>query len=56
MSLFAFDDFSASPVSEIASASSKQRLASELNAAILSSQGLKSHSRLQLYMKMLFWS
>mmetsp|Transcript_27558 Transcript_27558/g.27242 ORF Transcript_27558/g.27242 Transcript_27558/m.27242 type:complete len:194 (+) Transcript_27558:94-675(+) len=56
MSLLAFNDLSASPVSHLASISRLQQIASEVNAAILTSHGQPPNSKLQVFMKLLSWT
>ena len=56
MTLLAFEDLTTSPVSELVSPAYKQKLASDVNAAILKNQGLNQNSSLQVFMKMLIWS
>lgn len=56
MSLLAFNDLNNCPVSFLVSSSHLQQLASEVNAAILTSQGQPPHSKLQIFMKLLSWT
>jgi len=56
MALLAFDDTSVSPVGDLLHPSQRQRTASELNAAILTSQSQDKDPKLPNLLKMLVWS
>lgn len=56
MSLLAFNDAKSSPVGELMDVAQRQKTASELNAAILSSQGQEREPRLLLLLKMMLWA
>ncbi|KAK3248167.1 Glucose-induced degradation complex subunit [Cymbomonas tetramitiformis] len=56
VALLAFEDTANSPVSELLEASQRQKTASELNAAILSSQCQEKESRLPNLLKMMLWA
>lgn len=52
----AFSDAKASPVGHLMDLAQRQKTASELNAAILSSQGQEKEPRLLLLLKMMLWA
>lgn len=56
MALLAFEDAKSSPVGDLMDVSQRQKTASELNAAILSSQGQEKEPRLLLLLKMMLWA
>lgn len=56
VALLAFDDPRCSPVGELMDASQRQKTASELNAAILSSQCHETEPRVALLLKMMLWA
>eukprot|EP00898_Chlorokybus_atmophyticus_P002452 jgi/Chlat1/3207/Chrsp22S03492 len=56
VALLAFEDASACPVGDLLDLSQRQRTASELNAAILTSQCQEKDPRLPMLLKMLIWS
>lgn len=56
MALLAFEAPGDSPVGELLDAAQRQKTASELNAAILSSQGQERQPRLLLLLKMMLWA
>ncbi|CAG8526808.1 4905_t:CDS:2 [Rhizophagus irregularis] len=56
MALLAFDDTTVSPVGDLLHPSQRQRTASELNAAILTSQSQEKDPKLPNMLKMLFWA
>ena len=56
MALLAFDDPRSSPVGDLMDAAQRQKTASELNAAILSSQCHETEPRVALLLKMLLWA
>eukprot|EP00775_Hariotina_reticulata_P006104 gene6104-6342_t len=56
VALLAFADAKASPVGELMDVAQRQKTASELNAAILSSQGQEREPRLLLLLKMMLWA
>ena len=57
IALLAFDPSStASPVADLLDVSQRQKTASELNAAILSSQSQEQESRLPCLLKMMLWA
>ncbi|KAL1919331.1 uncharacterized protein VTP21DRAFT_2024 [Calcarisporiella thermophila] len=55
MSLLIFDEGSSAPVAELLDLAQRQRTASELNSAILTTQGLDHNPRLSAIIKMLLW-
>lgn len=56
MALLAFDDKSKCPVSDLLQPSQRQKTASELNAAILTSQCQEKDPKLPALLKMLLWA
>eukprot|EP00184_Porphyridium_aerugineum_P006270 CAMPEP_0184700550 /NCGR_PEP_ID=MMETSP0313-20130426/14250_1 /TAXON_ID=2792 /ORGANISM="Porphyridium aerugineum, Strain SAG 1380-2" /LENGTH=233 /DNA_ID=CAMNT_0027160273 /DNA_START=10 /DNA_END=711 /DNA_ORIENTATION=+ len=56
MALLAFDDPSKSPLAELLDQSQRQKTASELNAAILTSQSHERNAKLPGILKLLSWS
>jgi glucose-induced degradation protein 8 len=56
MALLAFDLDSTSPVSYLLDHSHRQKIASELNAAILSAQSQDKEAKLPTLIKMLLWA
>jgi len=56
VALLAFDDPHSSPVGELMEPSQRQKTASELNAAILSSQCHETEPRVALLLKMMLWA
>jgi len=56
VALLAFDDGSASPVAELLGMAQRQKTASELNAAILSSQCQEQEAKLPALLKMMLWA
>mmetsp|Transcript_40498 Transcript_40498/g.94739 ORF Transcript_40498/g.94739 Transcript_40498/m.94739 type:complete len:99 (+) Transcript_40498:450-746(+) len=56
MTLLAFDDMTSSPVADLLSASQRQKVASEVNTAILISHNKEHDSKLPLILKTLSWS
>eukprot|EP00041_Stephanoeca_diplocostata_P010619 m.169150 g.169150 ORF g.169150 m.169150 type:complete len:227 (+) comp18231_c0_seq1:220-900(+) len=56
MALFAFPDQSQSPVGHLLSPAQRQKIASELNAAILASQSEATSPRLPSLLKLLQWA
>ena len=56
MALLAFDDTTVSPVGDLLHPSQRQRTASELNAAILTSQSQEKDPKLPNMLKMLVWA
>ena len=56
MSLLVFDDSSNSPVSDLLDISHRQKLATELNAAILTSFSQDKDPKLPSMLKMLRWA
>jgi len=56
IALLAFEDSSNSPVSDLLQPSQRQKTASELNAAILSSQCQEKEPRLPVLLKMMQWA
>lgn len=54
--MLAFDDAKGSPVGDLMDVAQRQKTASELNAAILSSQGQEREPRLLLLLKMMLWA
>eukprot|EP00879_Flechtneria_rotunda_P005177 GHRR01005459.1.p1 GENE.GHRR01005459.1~~GHRR01005459.1.p1 ORF type:complete len:230 (+),score=84.88 GHRR01005459.1:272-961(+) len=56
VSLLAFEDAKGSPVGDLMEVAQRQKTASELNAAILSSQGQEREPRLLLLLKMMLWA
>ncbi|CAG8717223.1 5761_t:CDS:2, partial [Acaulospora colombiana] len=56
MALLAFDDTAVSPVGDLLHHSQRQRTASELNAAILTSQSQEKDPKLPSMLKMLVWA
>lgn len=56
MALLAFDDTTVSPVGDLLHSSQRQRTASELNAAILTSQSQEKDPKLPSMLKMLVWA
>ena len=56
MALLAFDSISTSPVGDLLEASQRQKTASELNAAILTSQSQDKDPKLPNLLKMLIWA
>ncbi|GBF90786.1 hypothetical protein Rsub_03087 [Raphidocelis subcapitata] len=56
VALLAFEDPRASPLGELMEASQRQRTASELNAAILSSQRHATEPRAAMLLKMMVWA
>lgn len=56
VALLAFEDAKSSPVGDLMDVSQRQKTASELNAAILSSQGQEKEPRLLLLLKMMLWA
>eukprot|EP00039_Didymoeca_costata_P006525 m.91083 g.91083 ORF g.91083 m.91083 type:complete len:230 (-) comp13288_c0_seq5:1804-2493(-) len=56
MGLFAFQDKHNSPLSHLLQATQRQKTASELNRAILSSQGQDTRPRLYSLLKLLLWA
>jgi len=56
VALLAFEDAKTSPVGELMDVAQRQKTASELNAAILSSQGQEREPRLLLLLKMMLWA
>lgn len=55
VALLAFEDVQASPLAELMDVSQRQKTASELNAAILSSQGQEQEPRLPMLLKTMLW-
>lgn len=55
VALLAFDDVQASPLAELMDVAQRQKTASELNAAILSSQGQEQEPRLPMLLKTMLW-
>ncbi|KAJ3184128.1 Glucose-induced degradation complex subunit [Irineochytrium annulatum] len=56
MALLAFEDFEKSPVADLLDYSQRQKTASELNAAILTSQCQEKDPKLPSLLKMLIWA
>jgi len=56
MALLAFEDHSKSPVGSLLDQTQRQKLASEVNAAILTAQSQEKDPRLPALLKMLQWS
>ncbi|CAJ0768537.1 23612_t:CDS:2, partial [Entrophospora sp. SA101] len=56
MALLAFDDTTTSPVGDLLHPSQRLRTASELNAAILTSQSQEKDPKLPNLLKMLVWA
>jgi len=56
LALLAFSDASLSPVADLLSKGQMQKVANELNAAILNYKGEEEEPRLPQLLKMLFWS
>ncbi len=56
MALLAFEDARASPVGELMDVAQRQKTASELNAATLSSQCQEPEPRLPLLLKLMLWA
>lgn len=56
VALLAFDDATHSPLADLLDAAQRQKTASELNSAILSSQSQESEPRLPLLVKMMLWA
>ncbi|CAL5229989.1 g13423 [Coccomyxa viridis] len=56
MALLAFEDTRSSPVADLMDISQRQKTASELNAAILSSQCQEAEPRLPTLLKLLLWA
>jgi hypothetical protein len=56
VALLAFEDAKSSPVGDLMDVAQRQKTASELNAAILSSQGQEKEPRLVLLLKMMLWA
>ncbi|KAI8804988.1 CTLH/CRA C-terminal to lish motif domain-containing protein [Cladochytrium replicatum] len=56
MALLAFEDHSASPVGDLLDNTQRQKTASELNAAILTSQCQEKDPKLPMLLKMLTWA
>eukprot|EP00741_Cyanophora_paradoxa_P009544 tig00001525_g9244.t1 len=56
MGLLAFEDPTQSPLAELLDNSQRQKMASELNAAILTSQCQEKDPKLPVLLKMLIWS
>ncbi|KAK9791866.1 hypothetical protein WJX73_010094 [Symbiochloris irregularis] len=56
VALLVFPDARDSPLGDLMELSQRQKVASELNAAILSSQGQEQEPRLPLLLKMLLWA
>lgn len=56
VALLAFEDASSSPLAELMELSQRQRTASELNAAILSSQCQEEEPRLPTLLKLMLWA
>lgn len=56
VALLAFEDAKQSPVGDLMDLSQRQKTASELNAAILSSQSQEQEPRLPMLLKMLIWA
>jgi hypothetical protein len=56
MALLAFEDMSKSPVSHLLEVSQRQKVARELNAAVLASQGQEKDPRLPNLLKLLLWA
>lgn len=56
MALLAFEDARSSPVADLMDISQRQKTASELNAAILSSQCQEKEPRLPTLLKLLLWA
>jgi hypothetical protein len=56
MALLAFDDPNDSPFSDLLQSVQRQRLASEVNSAILEFENLESNAKLTILIKMLLWS
>ncbi|XP_063901876.1 glucose-induced degradation protein 8 homolog [Zophobas morio] len=56
MSLLAFKNNKLSPVGYLLDMSQRQKIASQLNSAILASQAQEKNPKLPLLIKMLFWS
>lgn len=52
----AFEDAKSSPVGDLMDVGQRQKTASELNAAILASQGQEKEPRLLLLLKMMLWA
>lgn len=56
VALLAFEDTKTSPVADLMDVSQRQKTASELNAAILSSQSQEKEPRLPLLLKLMTWA
>lgn len=56
VALLAFDDAKGSPVGDLMDIAQRQKTASELNAAILSSQAQEREPRLPMLLKLLLWA
>ncbi|KAJ3109065.1 Glucose-induced degradation complex subunit [Phlyctochytrium planicorne] len=56
MALLAFEDFDRSPVADLLDYNQRQKTASELNAAILTSQNQEKDPKLPTLLKMLLWA
>jgi hypothetical protein len=56
MALLAFDNPIDSPFSDLLHSVQRQRLASEINSAILEFENLESNAKLNILIKMLLWS
>lgn len=56
IALLAFEDAKSSPVGDLMDVGQRQKTASELNAAILASQGQEKEPRLLLLLKMMLWA
>ena len=56
IALLAFEDCAASPLSDLLDPSQRQKTASELNAAILTSQSHEKEAKLPSLLKMLVWA
>jgi hypothetical protein len=56
VALLAFDDVGASPLADLMDPAQRQKTASELNAAILSSQSKEKEPRLPTLLKLVLWA
>ncbi len=56
MALLAFENPNDSPFSDLLQSVQRQRLASEVNSAILEFENLESNAKLNILIKMLLWS
>eukprot|EP01121_Diplochlamys_sp_Union-15-3_P015363 TRINITY_DN5063_c0_g1_i1.p1 TRINITY_DN5063_c0_g1~~TRINITY_DN5063_c0_g1_i1.p1 ORF type:complete len:108 (+),score=24.95 TRINITY_DN5063_c0_g1_i1:200-523(+) len=56
MALFVFEDYTKSPDTDLLTNKQRQKIAGELNAAILDSQCLDKDPKVNTVLKMIFWA